>query len=361
MNRILPSDIGRRRQVNRDRVDVAVAPVARHGLSAERGSTGGGPRTAGELRVDLAEDGYRALGCGPAARVVQRAPVAVVDTDIVDQHLVVGVPVTVHEGCRDGTTHVSADRDIHDQVHRMVERPRVVLRARGLGIGQVCVVNVTVDTDLNRVRGPPDLVGVPLRDRAVEIVLGRELRAAVGWLLRGGSLEVQGAGDFIVLVAVGRRPLHEVDLPGIGPGTLRCHIAQQPYRGPGTRLGRQLGPHLVISVGADLIDVGLNPGRGDHVACLGGDDPQRAVNVVVDPVGVGLGRVPGDQVNDLDIVEVVLVNLDLVVAPAFPGGGPGSAVAKIVGPVLCVRFLADLVKIVLKLEREPGRYGVVIR
>ena len=72
-----------------------------------------------------------------------------VDPDIVDIHLVVEAAVRDVLVATQGAT----DRDVHDDVHRVVVGPVIVGRTRWLVVGQVGVENdPAIDTELHRVR-----------------------------------------------------------------------------------------------------------------------------------------------------------------------------------------------------------------
>ena len=50
-------------------------------------------------------------------------------------------------------------------------------------------------------------------------------------------------------------PLDQVDLTGVWPRSVRGHVPQQPDRGPGSGLRRELSPDLVVTVGSEFVDV----------------------------------------------------------------------------------------------------------
>ena len=109
-------------------------------------------------------------------------PFALIDAYVVDQHLIGKVTR------RDGTTQGPADRDVHDDVHRVIKRPIIVGRVGPLCVSQVGVIDITVNTDLDLIRGPPHLVGVPLINRGADVALPLKRCASVCLGLVGRAL-----------------------------------------------------------------------------------------------------------------------------------------------------------------------------
>ena len=116
-----------------------------------------------------------------------------VDTHVIHQHLVLKVIRVI-------AAHVTADRDIHNQVHRVIKRPVVVGRVGALAVDQMRVFGVTINTDPDLLGGPPHLVGVPLVYRAVEVSPIHKLSVRVRGLLVSGTLKMERARDMIVRI-----------------------------------------------------------------------------------------------------------------------------------------------------------------
>ena len=198
MDRVLAGQIDRCGRLYADVVDVAigVCPIDQ-ALVLSRAPRE--PVGVGLIRVVVTgqrQDTLRGCHIGFGLLAFHGSgPVALVDPDVIDQHLVGEVTR------RDSTTHIAADREVQDQIHRVVKRPVVVGRARALGIDQVSVPSVAVDPHTNLVRGPPHLVGVPIVHRTAEVYPARELGVSIRIRLVSGTPEMQRTGNMIVGVA----------------------------------------------------------------------------------------------------------------------------------------------------------------
>ena len=108
-------------------------------------------------------------------------------------------------------------------------------------------------------------------------------------------------------------------------------------------------------MGPYLTNVRLNPRRRYLVTCLVSHYPERAIDVIVGPVGISLAGVSRDQVYDLDIIGIALVSLLLAITPAPSRASRVVTMTSVIGPVLRARLAANVVKVVLKCECKSGR------
>ena len=151
-----------------------------------------------------------------------------IDPDVIHHHLVGEITGRHRPAQR------PANREIQDDIHRIVEWPGGGVGVGGLGVFKVSVVDVAIYPDTYGGRCPPELIGVELFDAAAETRLLLELRVAVG--ARGlvvVAAKVQG-GLNLRFIKVERGPFGDINLARVWPGAL----TEQPDGGPGAGLGR---------------------------------------------------------------------------------------------------------------------------
>ena len=199
----------------------------------------------GGVGVAVERDHIGSLGgrCGGGAGGPRWRRRPLIHPHIIHRHLVREIPAG------HGAAQGPADGHVQDDVHRVVKRPLGRCSAAGLFVFVVGVVVVAVHPKANVVLRPPHLVGVEVGDGAAQCVAFLELGVAIR------LLEVQRGLDFRG-VEVLLRPLHHIDLAGVGP----CALTQQPD-------GRPCAGQVGFCVGGGQWRGGIEKFRFDlHVA-----------------------------------------------------------------------------------------------